>query len=168
MDAYIQFVRYSDSVKITNLIYSGEEIFQQNVYRLEVIDKILFLPSSINGTPVTEITDFIFMPGGENALDSYIEVIIIPISYQKLGKKNFSMWSKLHKVYLNCSPNALCSWNFAYCDNLTDVICGSEELVKVCKDSINNINDECHGCFDLIYDKISITQGKYRDAFDGF
>lgn len=160
MDTYISYEVLNGYVK---LVGGPQHIQQfpipQRMLKLTINNGVLILPSSVENLPIAEIEDFIFMPSGkEDFPDSIVETLVIPDTYQRLGKKNFSQWKNLKILHLICRSNSLCDFNFAYCDRLTTVFCGNEEIFHKCK-SITRYDEHCYGCFDSIYDKIDFIHG---------
>lgn len=156
MDAYIRYDH--ERGKIAEVVYQPNNVETSGLHKLEVYDGMLILPSEIDGQPVIEIEDFIFMPyREEGCLDSIVEELVIPETFQRLGNKNFSGWENLSKVYLNCSSHALCQWNFAYCEMLTEVICHNYDMAEKCHEASTNSIESMYGCFDGIRNQIHIT-----------
>ncbi len=155
MDAFIRYDR--EHGKIAGVVYQPTNAETFGLHKLEVNDGILILPSVINGQPVVEIEDFIFMPfGKEGCLDSVVEKLVIPKTYRRLGDKNFSGWNNLRMVYLDCPSHALCQWNFAYCEHLTEVICSNADIAEKCNGASSNSIESMYGCFDSIYNQIHV------------
>lgn len=156
MDAYIRYDH--ERGKIVDVLYQPSIAETSGLHKLEVNDGILILPSVINGQPVVEIKDFIFMPSRkEGGLNSTVEKLVIPKTYRRLGDKNFSGWNNLRMVYLDCPSHALCQWNFAYCEHLTEVICSNADIAEKCHEASSNSIRSMYGCFDGIYNQIHIT-----------
>ena len=114
----------------------------------------LALPSRIYGKPVREINDFCMMGGGRVMPKS----LFIPNTIKNLGKKNFSQWNSLEKVMLHCESDALRDWNFAYCDNLTEVVCMTPSVYDFCKNIATNHSEGVTGCFDRCLDRIEFRR----------
>lgn len=158
MDAYIRYDH--ERGKIVDVLYQPSIAETSGLHKLEVNDGMLILPSKIDGQPVVEIEDFIFMPyRKEGCLDSIVEELVIPETFQRLGNKNFSGWENLRRVYLNCPSHALCQWNFAYCEMLTEVICHNNDMAERCHEASTNSIESMYGCFDGIRNQIHITVG---------
>lgn len=156
MDAYIRYDH--ERGKIAEVVYQPNNAETSRLHKLEINDGMLILPSEIDGQPVVEIEDFIFMPyGKEGCLDSTVEKLVIPKTYWRLGDKNFSGWNNLRMVYLDCPSRALCQWNFAYCEHLTEVICSNADIAEKCHEASSNSIRSMYGCFDGIYNQIHIT-----------
>ena len=168
MEAFIRYDRVRG--KITDIVYQPRNAEPSGLYKLDVNGGMLILPSEIDGQPVVEIEDFIFMPyGKEGCLDSIVEKLVVPETYQRLGNRNFSGWTNLRRVYLNCPSHALCQWNFAYCELLTEVICINSEMAEKCHEASTNSIESMYGCFDAIYSHIQVTVkcGDFS-SFDSF
>lgn len=161
MDNYISYEYNNGTIKLKR--YEEHPIlnFGAQLLKLKVTNGILILPSSVDGCLITEIDDFIFMPMGEGFLDSIVEILIIPNCYQRLGKKNFSQWHKLKKVYINSPATSLCAFDFAYCENLTEVVCGNKELLNKCKALGMSYDSDSYGCFDRIHTNINFSLGDH-------
>ena len=95
MDAFIRYNFGNGKIKIVDVVYQPSIVETPGLHKLEVNGGMLILPSEIDGQPVVEIEDFIFMPyGKEGCLDSIVEKLVVPETYQRLGNRNFSGWTK--------------------------------------------------------------------------
>lgn len=143
---YIEYEDKGNHIMLRS-IHNDEEDCNDNYEYIQVKEKngALVLPSLIHGLPVTEIEDF-YMMGSKN--DNTIQELVIPASFQKLGKKNFSRWKRLEKIVLYCQDLALCEWNFAYCNNLKTVVCKNNSIYNLCQKLSFNTLRPAFGCFD--------------------
>ena len=155
---YIEYEELGNHIRLYR-IHTDEDSCNDNYESIQVKEKngTLVLPSMINGLPVTEIEDFYMMRDRE-AITA--RVLVVPASFRRLGKKNFSGWKYLEKVVLNCQESAMCEWNFAYCDNLRTVVCRNSSVYNYCKRLPLDHSDRTYGCFDRCLDNIEFIFDK--------
>ena len=154
---YIDYERCCDGVVLYGL-YEPVHWFDGSIkkrslfnpIRISTINDCLTLPSCFQGMPVVGIVDFCMMGGNPYHLGERIEVkhLVIPASYRKLGRKNFSGWKNLEKVTLYCDERAMDEYNFAYCDNLVKVECMNSSIYSFCKSLPLKSYGSGYGCFD--------------------
>lgn len=147
---YLDYEERNNHIKLYG-IYSDEKKCKKDEYMaIKEHNGQIQLPSMIHGKRVMEIADFCMM-GAENIT---VRSLIIPETYQSLGKKNFSGWKCLEEVVLCCDESAMCEWNFAYCDNLRIVICNNTSIFNYCKRLPLEHSALTYGCFDRCLDHI--------------
>lgn len=147
---YIEYTYKNGAYKL-NDIHTDEDNCRSDDYVIVMAkDGTLVLPSEIHGKPVSDIEDFWFIGSRPNNEIITVKKLIVPSSYRKLGKKNFSQWTCLEEVVLYCDATAMCEWNFAYCENLRTVRCMNESIYAYCKSLPLDHHYKSYGCFDGI------------------
>lgn len=107
-------------------IFCNESDCNKKQFRaLEAENGVLTLPTYFHGRMIKGVKDFWCM-GGQLPKTPSIRGLIVPESYQYIGKKNFSSYDSLEFVYLPQSVR-LRSFAFAYCPNLRKVFAGSPD-----------------------------------------
>ena len=148
---YLDYEEQRNGIMLCGIYTNEDDCRREEYISIKEHHGQLELPSLIHGKPVREILDFCMMGVGG------IKTLVIPSSFENLGKKNFSQWDGLTEVVLCCEGSAMREWNFAYCDNLRVVECRNLSIYNYCKKLPLDCSSPTFGCFDRCLSNIEFT-----------